>query len=122
MFSDVFRCFQMFSDGGTPDPQTSSTIITFNFDSPCLHMIDQSNGRITSLFLCDVNLAPMSLNLAVGETLDLTCSAVSNLDVSYQFLHNSSVVAEDAGPNLVESMSVSVDLGIFKVTQQSSLY
>ncbi len=92
------------SDGGTPDPQTSSTVITFNFDSPCLlqdHMIDQSNGRITSLFLCDVNLAPTSLNLAVGETLDLTCSAVSNLDVSYQFLHNSSVVAEDAGPNLV---------------------
>ncbi len=82
-------------------------------------MIDQSNGRITSLFLCDVNLTPMSLNLAVGETLDLTCSAVSNLDVSYQFLHNSSVVAEDAGPNLVVAAAPFQSLGEYECISRS---
>lgn len=79
------------------DPSFStSAVINLNFETPCFlqdHMINATDGRLTSRLMCMTSLVPAELDIPFGGTLELQCSVLANiLPSNFEFIHNSSVV------------------------------
>ena len=94
-------------DRGT-QPQNNSATITLVFQTPCFlqdHVINATNGILTSSLLCDVNLEPMNPNVTIGDPLTLSCSAVSNIPVLFEFHHNNSAVMATEGSLFISAVS-----------------
>ena len=95
------------ADNGTPRLSTNVTIV-MEFEVPCFrqsHMINSTNGEIKSSLLCSVNILTASLNIAVGQTLNLSCSILSNIQVTSAFLHNDSDITATPGGGVVIPMT-----------------
>ena len=102
------------TDNGTPS-LSSSTFVTVTFSSPCQlqeYSIDPLGGTLSASLLCSVSVSPASLTLVLGRSGNLECTAVGNMPISYQFLHNGSAVT---APMLVAGGSDVVPLSISDV-------
>ena len=84
------------SDLGTPQ-QFTNTTLTVTFERMCLlqeYAIDSHLGRVTAFVLCGIEILPNSLNvsLASNDRLNFTCSVLHNSRMSYQWVHNGSLI------------------------------
>ena len=84
------------SDVGTPK-QSSNTTLTVTFERRCLlqeYEIDPQSGQVTAFVLCGVEVRPNSLNvsLASSERVNFSCSVLHNSRMSYQWVHNGSLI------------------------------
>ena len=84
------------SDLGTPQ-RSSNTILTVTFERSCLlqdYEIDPQSGQVTAFVLCGVEVQPSSLNvsLASSNRLNFSCSVLHNSRMSYQWVHNGSLI------------------------------
>jgi tetrahydromethanopterin S-methyltransferase subunit A len=85
------------TDFGTP-PMSSSETVTVTFEEQCqLQSYSISDaGELSVALLCSVEVTPLSLPLVIGGEKTVTCTIVSNTDVDYQWLHNSSSITSPA--------------------------
>ena len=86
----------MASDLGTP-PQSTTTTLTVTFDRNCLlqeYEINPQSGRVMGFVLCEVEVQPNSLNvsLASSDRHNFSCSVLHNSRMSYQWIHNGSLI------------------------------
>ena len=84
------------SDLGTP-PQSSNVTLTVTFERSCLlqeYEINSQSGRVMAFVLCGVEVLPSSLNvsLASSNRQNFSCSALHNSRMSYQWVHNGSLI------------------------------
>ncbi len=85
------------SDSGVPS-LSSSVIITLNFNMPCFlqdHVINATDGDLTSRLLCNAILDPANVDVIFGGMLELACSVpLSNIQpTSFEFIHNNSAMS-----------------------------
>lgn len=86
------------SDQGTPMLSVTA-VLTYQFEVPCMlqeHSIDPSSGEVTSQLLCEVSIEPASNNLILGLDLELMCVVLRNVEATFEFLHNGSLVSSAA--------------------------
>ena len=86
------------SDQGTPVMSVSALLI-YQFEVPCMlqeHSVNASNGEVTSLLLCEVSIEPPSNDLIFGLDLQLMCVVLRNVEATFEFLHNGSLVTSAA--------------------------
>lgn len=82
------------SDQGSP-MMSSTALLTFQYEVPCMlqmHSINASSGEITSQLLCSVSITPTSNDLTFGQDLTLMCNVLRNVEATFEFLHNGSLV------------------------------
>ena len=82
------------SDQGS-SPMSSTALLVYEFEVPCMlqeHSINAMSGEVMSQLLCSVSIAPVSNDLTFGEDLQLMCNVVRNVDATFEFLHNGSLV------------------------------
>ena len=82
------------SDQGSP-AMSSTALLTYQFEVPCMlqtHSINSSGGQVISQLLCDVSISPQSNDLTLGQDLQLMCNVLRNVDATFEFLHNGSLV------------------------------
>ena len=84
------------SDLGTPQ-RSSNTVLTVTFERSCLlqeYEIDPQSGQVTAFVLCGIEVQPSSLNvsLASSDRLNFSCSVLHNSRMSYQWVHNGSLI------------------------------
>ncbi len=96
-----------------------STIVTLELEIPCVlqsHEMNSSNGKLASLFLCDVSVMPDDVNVAIGGDLELGCFATSNLVPDrYQFSHNETIISMNSRSLTVENVTFD-DTGLYTCT------
>ena len=86
----------MASDLGTP-PRSTTTTLTVTFERSCLlqeYEINPQSGRVMGFVLCEVEVQPNSLNisLASSDQQKFSCSVLHNSRMSYQWIHNGSLI------------------------------
>ena len=85
------------TDSGSPQ-QSSSEPVIVTFEQPCQlqEYSINADGVLSASLLCSVEISPLSLPLVIGGEKTVTCRIVSNTAVSYQWLHNSTTVTNQA--------------------------
>lgn len=87
------------SDSGL-SPLSTSTNVTVSFEEPCYvqaYTIGESDGSLTGQYICSVSIGPMNPDVVVGVAFELLCSALTNVEVVYEFRHNGTVVMMSSG-------------------------
>ena len=83
------------SDMGNPT-QSSNTTLTVNFESSCLlqeYKINAESGQVMAYVFCRIEIQPSSLNVSLGSSgSSFGCSILHNSRLSYQWIHNSSLI------------------------------
>ena len=84
------------SDMGTPE-QSNSATLTVTFERSCLlqeYEIDPLSGQVTAFVLCGIEIQPSLLNvsLASSSRANFNCSISHNSRMSYQWVHNGSLI------------------------------
>lgn len=100
------------SDQGSPS-MSSNALLTYQFAVPCMlqtHSINASSGQVISQLLCEVGIAPQINDLNFGQDLDLMCNVLRNVEATFEFLHNGSLVM------LTMPLSPSNSAGLFSIT------
>ena len=103
------------SDQGMPQMSATATL-TYQFEVPCMlqeHSIDPSSGEVISQLLCEVSIEPPTNDLILGLDLPLMCVVLRNVEATFEFLHNGSLVtsaipldpSQDAGVFLINGSS-----------------
>ena len=103
------------SDQGMPQ-MSATAVLTYQFEVPCMlqeHSIDPSSGEVISQLLCEVSIEPPMNNLILGTNLPLMCVVLRNVEATFEFLHNGSLVtsaipldpSQDAGVFLINGSS-----------------
>ena len=88
------------SDAGTPSLSNTTNVIV-TFESSCTlqdYTITPDDGKIVGQLLCRITISPTTLSVIIGQNISLTCNVLRNVDVSVEFLHNSS--STDTSENL----------------------
>ena len=81
-------------DLGTPS-LSANTTLTVTFDTDCLlqeYEIDSVSGSVRAFVLCQIEIGPDSLNVNLGSSNSLFCSILHNSQLTYQWIHNSSLI------------------------------
>ena len=77
-------------------PQSSNVSLTVNFQDSCLlqeYTINEDSGQVTAHVLCRIAIQQESLNVSLGSSgSKLTCSILHNSQMSYQWVHNGSLI------------------------------
>ena len=103
------------TDQGSP-VMSAIAILTYQFEVPCMlqeHSINITSGEIISQLLCRVSIEPPSNNLTLGLDLQLMCVVLRNVDVTFEFLHNGSLVMSAA------PLAPSEAVGVFLINGSS---
>ena len=82
---------------------SATAVLTYQFEVPCMlqtHSINESSGQVISQLLCEVSISPLSSDLNFGTDLQLVCNVLRNVEATFEFLHNGSLVtsATPLGP------------------------
>ena len=99
------------SDQGTP-VMSVTAILTYQFEVPCMlqeHTVNPSSGEVISQLLCEVSIEPPSNDLILGLDLQLMCVVLRNVEATFEFLHNGSLVTSAA------PLAPSQDAGVFLI-------
>ena len=86
------------ADQGSP-VMSATALLTYQFEVPCMlqeHAIDATSGEIISQLLCQVSIEPPSNDLTLGLDLQLMCVVLRNVESTFEFLHNGSLVMSAA--------------------------
>ena len=83
------------SDLGTPQLSSNATL-TVNFERNCLlqeYEIEAVSGQIIAYVLCQIEIQQESLNVTLESSgTNLSCSILHNSRMSYQWVHNGSLI------------------------------
>lgn len=82
------------ADQGSP-AMSATAILIYRFEIPCtlqVHSINESSGQVTSQLLCTISIQPLSNDLTFGTDLQLMCNVLRNVEATFEFLHNGSLV------------------------------
>lgn len=111
------------SDNGIVQLSTMA-VFTISFGVPCFlqdHMINSTNGQITSRLLCSVDIAPPTLAVAVGGALEIMCSALSNVQVEFEFRHNNTALMATGSGVLTIAMTTFESAGEYVCLASSEI-
>jgi hypothetical protein len=93
----------MVSDRGV-NPLTTTATIRVQFEVPCFvqdYAVHEADGNVIGQYLCSIGIEPESQDVAIGQRFELTCSVLTNLNVTFEFRHNGSTVTNHVGGVLV---------------------
>ena len=77
------------------EPMASTVVILVQYQTPCSvqeYSIDPDSGLIMNRVLCSVSVEPSEVSVTLGGSQALFCNILRNIDTTYQWLQNGSVI------------------------------
>lgn len=99
------------TDMGSPQLSSTATV-SITFEEPCQlqeYVIAASSGELFVSLLCSVQVTPQVLPIVLDDINSFSCSIVSNTPVTYQWLHNATVITN---PQVVGSQAAGTGVSL----------
>ena len=99
---------------------SNTASVTFIFEPPCTlqdYVVNSTDGRIFSRFLCSVDVEPSGLDITLGNNLQLSCNVLRNTEATFEWIHNGTSIS---GPNALPPSQQAGELNVEGVTFQDA--